>query len=99
MASLPPRLTARNLLRRPAAKAHVAYEENFWSTKMGLTGASSEALASTKTAYETFLGDPENLKAVRAAAATPGLTEEQKARPGEQLPKLKQAVPAVGSRQ
>ncbi len=41
------------------------YEDNFWSTKMALKGASTEALAATKSAYEAFLGSPENLQAVR----------------------------------
>lgn len=35
------------------AQAHLKFEENFWSTKMGLNGASSEALAKTKTDYES----------------------------------------------
>ncbi|PNH06082.1 hypothetical protein TSOC_007613 [Tetrabaena socialis] len=35
---------------------HVSYEDNFWATKMDLKGNSSDALASTKTAYENFLG-------------------------------------------
>ncbi len=34
---------------------------------MGLAGASSEALALTKTQYEEFLGNPEKLTAVRDA--------------------------------
>ncbi|KAG2489329.1 hypothetical protein HYH03_012161 [Edaphochlamys debaryana] len=50
-------------------KVHVAYEENFWSTKMALAGSSSDALASTKTAYDAFLADPANLAAVRKAQA------------------------------
>ncbi|KAG2444565.1 hypothetical protein HXX76_001310 [Chlamydomonas incerta] len=63
-------------------KAHLSYEDNFWSTKMALKGNSSDALAATKTAYETFLGDPVNLRAVREAleAAKTGkaqLTAEQ----------------------
>ena len=33
--------------------AHKTFEDNFWSTKMGLEGASNEALARTKTDYES----------------------------------------------
>ena len=78
---------------------HVAFENNFWSTKvcmctmdvlagmnhwpqghcltsltvlfawlslqMALKGSSSEALARTKTEYESFLGDAAKLKEVR----------------------------------
>ena len=36
-------------------KKHLSFEDNFWSTKMGLQGASTDALAQTKTDYETFL--------------------------------------------
>ncbi len=45
---------------------------------MGLEGASTEALARSKTDYETFLADPENLKLVREKLATEGVTAEQK---------------------
>ncbi len=48
------------------------------STKMGLEGASTEALARSKTDYETFLADPENLKVVREKLAAEGLTAEQR---------------------
>lgn len=44
---------------------HVKYEENFWATKMGLAGASTAALAASKTAYDEFLADPANLSAVQ----------------------------------
>jgi hypothetical protein len=44
---------------------HLAFEKNFWSTKMGLQGASSEELTATKNAYDYFLADAANLKAVR----------------------------------
>lgn len=37
-------------LNKSYEKAHVDYERNFWSTKMGLADASSEQLAATKTA-------------------------------------------------
>ena len=45
---------------------------------MGLEGASTEALARSKTDYETFLADPKNLKLVREKLATEGLTAEQR---------------------
>ena len=45
---------------------------------MGLEGASTDALARSKTDYETFLADPENLKLVREKLATEGLTAEQR---------------------
>lgn len=57
---------------------HKAYEDNFWATKMGLAGCSPEALASSKTAYDTFLSDATNLKAVRSVLQQPTLTDEQK---------------------
>jgi len=56
---------------------HLAYEKNFWSTKMGLKGASSEALTSTKSAYDAFLADAENLKAVKEHLKAEGLTPQQ----------------------
>ncbi len=34
-------------------QAHLKFEDNFWFTKMGLNGASNEALAKTKTDYES----------------------------------------------
>ncbi len=43
----------------------------------GAQGCSSDALASTKTAYDNFLADAQRLAAVRAAAAKPGVTPEQ----------------------
>ena len=45
---------------------------------MGLEGASTDALARSKTDYEAFLADPENLKVVREKLATEGLTAEQR---------------------
>jgi len=37
-----------------------------------LQGASNEELARTKSAYEAFLGEPSNLKAVREAQKVTG---------------------------
>eukprot|EP00798_Chlamydomonas_sp_ICE-L_P006884 gene6884-30858_t len=53
---------------------HKAFEDQFWATKTGNT----EELAKNKTAYENFLGNPENLEAVKKASQEPGLSEEQK---------------------
>jgi hypothetical protein len=44
---------------------HLAFENHFWSTKMGLQGASIEQLAVTKSEYESFLGDSAKLKLTR----------------------------------
>lgn len=59
-------------------KVHVAFENNFWATKMSLKGSSSEALARTKTEYEAFLGDAAKLKAVREKLQNQELTPEQR---------------------
>lgn len=59
-------------------RAHLEYEENFWSTKMGLRGASADALSATKTALDAFLADPARLAAVRRQLQAPGLTPEQR---------------------
>eukprot|EP00193_Tetraselmis_chui_P018148 CAMPEP_0177782156 /NCGR_PEP_ID=MMETSP0491_2-20121128/18288_1 /TAXON_ID=63592 /ORGANISM="Tetraselmis chuii, Strain PLY429" /LENGTH=772 /DNA_ID=CAMNT_0019302379 /DNA_START=172 /DNA_END=2490 /DNA_ORIENTATION=- len=56
---------------------HLAFEKNFWSTKMGLQGASSEELTATKNAYDYFLADAANLKAVREHIKAAGLTTQQ----------------------
>ncbi|KAL4458233.1 hypothetical protein ABPG75_013098 [Micractinium tetrahymenae] len=65
-------------LNQAYEKAHLEYEKSFWSTKMGLTGASAAELASTKTAYDAFLADPARLAAVREALGRDGLTPEQR---------------------
>jgi hypothetical protein len=44
---------------------HLAYETDFWSTKMGLKDASTERLTATKSAYDAFMADADNLKNVR----------------------------------
>ena len=57
------------MLPRPLRydERHRAFEENFWATKMGLAGASKEALVRTNGEYEDFLADEGNLQAVVAA--------------------------------
>ncbi|KAL3147698.1 hypothetical protein ABBQ32_002443 [Trebouxia sp. C0010 RCD-2024] len=57
-------------------KAHKAFEDNFWATKMNLKGNSSAALAQTKTDYDAFLGDAANLQAVRNALQDTKLSPE-----------------------
>lgn len=59
-------------------KVHKAFEDNFWATKMNLQGCSSEALARTKTDYDSFLADPVNLKAVKEQLQRGDLSEEQR---------------------
>lgn len=45
---------------------------------MKLAGASADELSRTKTAYDTFLADPERLAAVRKQLAAEGLTPDQR---------------------
>jgi len=56
---------------------HRNYEDNFWSTKMALKGASSEALTTTKMAYDGFLRNKANLAAVREQMESGKASEEQ----------------------
>ena len=44
---------------------HLEYESHFWSTKMALAGASTQALTSSKQALDDFLGDAALLAEVR----------------------------------
>ncbi len=59
-------------------QVHKTYEDNFWATKMGLSGCSAQSLAASKNAYDAFLADPNNLQAVRSMLNTSGITDEQK---------------------
>jgi len=54
-----------NKMNSDYEEKHLAYEKDFWSTKMGLKGASVESLAATKNDYDAFLSDAENLSAVQ----------------------------------
>jgi hypothetical protein len=79
----PPPLAARRTPRRrsllaPPAQVHVAYEKNFWATKMHLAGCSSEDLSASKTGYDNFLASEANLAAVREALAAEGVSPEQR---------------------
>jgi hypothetical protein len=56
----------------------VAYEKNFWATKMHLAGCSSEDLSASKTGYDNFLASEANLAAVREALAAEGVSPEQR---------------------
>jgi len=58
-------------------KYHLDFENQFWGTKMALKSGSTEELSATKSAYEAFLGDANNLAAVRARLAAGGLSEEE----------------------
>ncbi|KAL6766302.1 hypothetical protein ACKKBG_A35470 [Auxenochlorella protothecoides x Auxenochlorella symbiontica] len=59
-------------------EVHRAYEDNFWATKMALSGASTSALSSTKNALDEFLSSQDRLQAVRDAEARPDLSPEQR---------------------
>ena len=50
---------------RDYLQRHKSYEDNFWETKMNLTGNSVENLNSSFNALETFLGDQKTLEKVR----------------------------------
>lgn len=67
----------QNRQHRHRHQVHVAYENNFWATKMALPGASAAELARTKTAYDAFLGDAARLSAARAALQRTDLSQEQ----------------------
>ncbi|RMZ53669.1 hypothetical protein APUTEX25_003203 [Auxenochlorella protothecoides] len=58
-------------------EVHRAYEDNFWATKMALSGASTSALSSTKNALDEFLSSQDRLRAVCDAEARPDLSPEQ----------------------
>lgn len=57
---------------------HKSFEDNFWATKMNLTGNSTQDLAKTKTELDEFLGDKALLERVRAALQEAQATEEQR---------------------
>mmetsp|Transcript_12072 Transcript_12072/g.36231 ORF Transcript_12072/g.36231 Transcript_12072/m.36231 type:complete len:656 (-) Transcript_12072:500-2467(-) len=59
-------------------QVHKAFEDQFWSSKMGLKGASSDSLARSKTDYETFLADEQRLRATQEALKGEDVTPEQK---------------------
>lgn len=59
-------------------QAHKEFEDNFWATKMGLAGASTDALAATKTRLDEWLADPSHLAAVKEQLADLGLSPEQR---------------------
>jgi len=50
---------------RDYLQRHKSYEDNFWETKMNLTGNSVENLNTSFNALETFLGDQKTLEKVR----------------------------------
>ena len=74
------RLAYENEVAHPPSTSHLGLDpRNFWSTKMGLAGASADELARTKSALDAFLSDAAKLAAVRKVLAeAQGLTEEQR---------------------
>jgi hypothetical protein len=44
---------------------HRAFEDNFWATKMNLSGCSIESLTKTKGELDEFLGDQKLLEQVQ----------------------------------
>lgn len=54
-----------NACNRGYQDVHVAYERNFWATKMNLSGASTQALTSSKAALDAFLGNESTLSQTR----------------------------------
>jgi hypothetical protein len=56
---------------------HKSYEDNFWATKMNLTGCSGVELTRTKTDLDLFLGDKNVLDKVREMLQRDSLTPEQ----------------------
>eukprot|EP00400_MALV-I_sp_L67-5_P001204 gene1203-727_t len=60
-------------------KVHVAYEDQFWGTKMALSGDySTDLLTSTKASMEDFLKSQDRLDATKKMLEKDNLTDEQK---------------------
>lgn len=60
-------------------RSRTTNRRHFWSTKMGLAGASADALAASKSALDAFLSDAAKLAAVRRVLAEgQGLTDQQR---------------------
>ncbi|KAJ3174967.1 hypothetical protein HK101_010792 [Irineochytrium annulatum] len=57
---------------------HRNFENNFWSTKMALNGASSAELTRTKNELDLFLGDAAMMKVVRSYLDRKDLSKEHK---------------------
>jgi hypothetical protein len=57
---------------RSETQKHLAYETDFWSTKMGLKDASTERLTATKSSYDAFMANADNLKNVREQLGAEG---------------------------
>lgn len=56
---------------------HKNYEDNFWATKMNLSGNSSHDLARTKSELDAFLGDKEMLNKIRILRREHPVSSEQ----------------------
>jgi hypothetical protein len=58
---------------------HKTYEDNFWATKMNLTGCDVDALTKSFNDLEAFLGDAATLAKARAMLDAKDVSEEQRA--------------------
>jgi|UniRef100_A0A7S0KAV3 hypothetical protein len=58
---------------------HKTYEDNFWATKMNLTGCDVDALTKSFNDLEAFLGDAATLAEARAMLDAKDVSEEQRA--------------------
>lgn len=56
---------------------HKNYEDNFWATKMNLSGCSSDKLTSSKNELDLFLGDKVVLERVRKELLGTDITPDQ----------------------
>jgi hypothetical protein len=59
-------------------KLHLAFENDFWSTKMALKGASTDSLTATKSALDKFLRDKDNLATARTWQSSGKGSDDQK---------------------
>jgi oligoendopeptidase F len=57
---------------------HRAFEENFWATKMNLSGSSIEKLTQTKGELDEFLGDQNVLEQVQKFLKSSEITDEER---------------------
>lgn len=57
---------------------HKSYEDNFWATKMNLSGSSTEGLTRTKNELDAFLGNKDSLSQVRKFLTSEAVSEDSK---------------------
>jgi hypothetical protein len=65
-------------LNETYTRKHKTYEDNFWATKMNLTGADVDALTKSFNELEAFLGDARTLAEARAMLASNTASETQR---------------------